>query len=102
MVVETTDASEAFRESGQTARELYREAMQQTDRLGYAGMLFGVWVGLVIGIKLIHLSIRRRRVDYEPDRAGCVSCGRCFWYCPSEQARLGLIDHSTTNAEERP
>ena len=49
------------------------------------------WVGLVIGVKLVHLSIRRRREEYVPDRAGCVSCGRCFWYCPGEQARLGLI-----------
>jgi len=102
MVVETTDASEAFREGGQSVEDLYRDALQQTERLGYAGGLFGAWVGLVLGIKLIHLSVRRRRVDYEPDRAGCVSCGRCFWYCPSEQARLGLIDHSTTKAEERP
>ena len=97
MVVEATDASDAFRESGRTVEDLYREAMRQTGRLGYAGGLFGAWVGLVIGIKLIHLSVRRRRVDYQPDRAGCVSCGRCFWYCPSEQARLGLIDHLTTN-----
>ena len=51
-----------------------------------AGAWFGAWVGLVIGVKLIHLSIRRRRTDYMPDRAGCVSCGRCFWYCPGEQA----------------
>ncbi len=100
MVVETTDASEAFRDSGRAVEDLYREAMQQTERLGYAGGLFGAWVGLVIGIKLVHLSVRRRRVDYQPDRAGCVSCGRCFWYCPSEQARLGLIDHLTTNVEE--
>ena len=49
----------------------------------------GAWVGLVIGVKLIHLSLRRRRSDYQPDRSGCVSCGRCFWYCPAEQARLG-------------
>ena len=52
----------------------------------------GAWIGLVIGVKLIHLNIRRRRTEYEPDRANCVSCGRCFWYCPNEQVRLGLID----------
>ena len=53
----------------------------------------GGWVGLVIGVKLIHLSLRRRRTDYSPDRGGCVSCGRCFWYCPCEQVRLGLIEN---------
>jgi formate hydrogenlyase subunit 6/NADH:ubiquinone oxidoreductase subunit I len=46
---------------------------------------------LVVGVKLIHLSIRRRRTEYQPDKANCVSCGRCFWYCPVEQLRLGLI-----------
>jgi Fe-S-cluster-containing hydrogenase component 2 len=46
---------------------------------------------LVIGIKLISLSIRRKRVDYQPDPSRCVSCGRCYWYCPGEQVRLGLI-----------
>jgi NosR/NirI family transcriptional regulator, nitrous oxide reductase regulator len=42
-------------------------------------------------VKLIHLSLRRRRTDYQPDRAACVSCGRCFWYCPGEQVRQGWI-----------
>jgi len=53
------------------------------------GGWLGAWVGLVIGAKLIHLSIRRRRRDYQPDRTSCVSCGRCFWYCPGEQAIQG-------------
>lgn len=45
----------------------------------------------MIGLKLITLSIRRKRTDYQPDRSRCVSCGRCYWYCPGEQVRLGLI-----------
>ena len=65
-----------------------------SHRLGVAGGWFGAWVGLVLGVKLVHLSVRRRRTDYEPDRAGCVSCGRCFWYCPGEQARHGWITRS--------
>lgn len=77
---------DAFRNTGRTVEDLYREASVLTGTFGIAGAWFGAWVGLVIGIKLIHLSIRRRRTDYEPDRAGCVACGRCFWYCPGEQA----------------
>ena len=69
-----------------------REAMHLRRAFAEAGAWFGAWVGLVIGVKLIHLSVRRRRTDYQPDRTNCVSCGRCFWYCPSEQARLGLIE----------
>ena len=86
----TTDASEAFRKTGRPVEELFDEQRKQTNRFGVAGGWFGAWVGLVIGLKLIHLSVRRRREDYQPDRTNCVSCGRCFWYCPNEQARLGL------------
>jgi NosR/NirI family transcriptional regulator, nitrous oxide reductase regulator len=77
---------EAFRNTGRSVEDLYREASALTATFGVAGAWFGAWVGLVIGIKLIYLSIRRRRTDYVPDRASCVSCGRCFWYCPGEQA----------------
>ncbi len=85
------DATEAFRASGRSVEELYAQAGQLVRSLGRAGAWFGAWVGLVIGLKLIHLSIRRRRTDYQPDRTACVSCGRCFWYCPGEQARRGWI-----------
>ncbi|MGA2033575.1 MAG: 4Fe-4S binding protein [Thermoguttaceae bacterium] len=86
-----SDAAEAFRNSGRPVAELYREARLIVDRMGTAGGWLGGWVGLVLGVKLVRLSVRRRRTDYQPDRANCVSCGRCFWYCPSEQARLGWI-----------
>ena len=89
--VGTTDASDAFRNTGRPNRELYAEATSLRGRFGIAGTLLGAWVGLVLGAKLIHLSIRRRRDDYRPDRAGCVSCGRCFEYCPLEQVRRGWI-----------
>jgi ferredoxin len=87
----TIDASDAFRNTGRPREELYREAIRRTADFGRLGKWLGVWVGLVIGIKLIYLCLRRRREDYQPDRAGCISCGRCFWYCPEEQSRLGLI-----------
>jgi len=89
--VGTTDASDAFRNTGQSNRRLYREALQLRARFGLAGTLLGGWIGLVLAAKLIHLSIRRRRDDYRPDRALCVSCGRCFEYCPLEQVRCGWI-----------
>jgi len=53
------------------------------------GWAFGGWVGLVIGVKLISLSLRRTRTDYEPDRGNCVACARCFEHCPNELARIG-------------
>jgi ferredoxin len=87
----TTDASDAFRNTGRPAEELYREADELRKRFAFAGGLLGAWAGLVVGLKLIQLSRRPRRTEYAADRSGCVSCGRCFWYCPKEQARLGLL-----------
>jgi ferredoxin len=63
--------------------------IQQKFRLG--ATLFGVWVGVVTGVKLLSLSLRRRRTDYEPDRGECVACARCFSYCPNELARQGIV-----------
>ncbi|MBN2581081.1 MAG: 4Fe-4S binding protein [Pirellulales bacterium] len=82
----TTGATDAFRNTGRPADALYAEARSLLGSFGLAGGLFGAYVGLVVGGKLIYLSVRRRRTDYQPDRAACVSCGRCFWYCPAEQA----------------
>ena len=90
-VTGTTDASDAFRGSGRPVSELYRTAIERRERFRTLGGWLGAWIGLVIGVKLVTLSIRRRRTDYQPDRARCVSCGRCYWYCPGEQVRLGLI-----------
>jgi ferredoxin len=49
------------------------------------GWVFGAWVGLVIGAKLVSLSVRRARTDYEPEHGGCFACARCFEYCPRER-----------------
>lgn len=91
LVQGTIDASDAFRNTGRPVAELYDEAVALRQQFGRLGGLLGGWVGLVVGVKLVHLSRRRRRVEYAPDPAFCVSCGRCFAYCPSEQERQGLI-----------
>jgi Fe-S-cluster-containing hydrogenase component 2 len=47
----------------------------------------GLVTGLIIGFVLIGLSIKRTRKEYEIDDSACVSCGRCFSYCPQNQAK---------------
>jgi NosR/NirI family nitrous oxide reductase transcriptional regulator len=96
----TTDASDAFRGSGQPAAGLYEEARSLQQKFKTLGHLLGGWIGVVLCAKLIQLSIRRRRTDYHPDQSGCVSCGRCFRYCPVEQVRLGLIDDVSEVVQE--
>lgn len=62
------------------------------DRFVLATRLFGGFVGLIVGLKLVRLSVRRRREDYQADRAHCVACGRCYDYCPVEHERLGELN----------
>jgi polyferredoxin len=88
----TTEASDAFRNSGRSVDELYAATVARRSDFRGLGIALGAWVGLVIAIKLIALALPRRREEYDVNRNGCVSCGRCFWYCPGEQVRLGLIE----------
>jgi polyferredoxin len=71
-----------------------------------ATTLFGGWVGLVLGCKLIALSVRSSQTDYEPDRGACFACARCFSHCPSELTRRSLAAGATATptavAEEGP
>jgi ferredoxin len=41
----------------------------------------------VAGLTWLGSFRRRRNADYEPDRGECLSCGRCFAYCPREHLR---------------
>jgi hypothetical protein len=68
--------------------ELYDEASAIRAKFAIGGWFLGGFVGLVAGLKLISLTVRRQRPDYEADRASCLACGRCFEYCPREQGRL--------------
>jgi len=93
-VTGTDDLSDAFRATGLSRKQLYADAnavrAQFTARwkLPAAGVrigwahLMGAFVGLAVAAKLISLSIHRTRDDYVPNRARCLSCGRCFSYCP--------------------
>jgi NosR/NirI family nitrous oxide reductase transcriptional regulator len=85
---EITDASTAFRATGQHIEELYKQASNIRARFEIGGWVLGGFIGLVIGLKLIGLSVWRQRTDYEADRASCLACGRCYKYCPKEHVRL--------------
>ncbi len=52
--------------------------------------IFGGWIGLVIGLKLISLAMHRTRTDFEPGVGECFGCARCFEFCPNELARRGI------------
>ena len=72
----------ALERARQSPQEILTEAGRIREKFATAGTMFGVWVGLVIGVKLVSRSLRRRRTDYEPDRGDCFACARCFRVLP--------------------
>ncbi|MCX5683845.1 MAG: 4Fe-4S binding protein [Planctomycetota bacterium] len=84
----TVDLSDGFYNTHRPREELYAQAKALQAEFAVGGLLLGAWVGIVIAAKLVQLSVRRTRTDFEPDRGTCVSCGRCFAYCPIERERL--------------
>ncbi len=94
-VTDSTDASAAFRAAGRAIQELYDEAQDIRADFGTGGWIFGAFVGLVVGLKLIGLSVWRQRTDYEASRASCLACGRCYKCCPREHVRLEKLRRPT-------
>jgi ferredoxin len=80
-------ATDAFRQTEKPMADLLAEAAAIRDRFGSGGALAGAFLGISFGGTLISLSRRRRNTEYVPDRAACLSCGRCFDSCPVEQIR---------------
>ena len=73
---------EAFYGQGDTVENLTERYHRiQVDFKFYA-TIAGALIGLLIGITLINLSIKRTRKLYEIEHKDCVACGRCFSYCP--------------------
>jgi len=99
----TTDASQVFRTSGEPISSLYERAAAIRERFGKSGWFFGGFLGLVLGGKLILLSLRRPQRDYEADRAACVSCARCYRYCPRDHGNFReteiIADSSTLKTQ---
>ena len=88
---ETTLESRTFREAGTPPADLYEEVFEVKKQYLIGGWWSGGFPGLVFAVSLIDLSIRRKQEDYSPDRASCLSCGRCISFCPKEHFRRSNI-----------
>ena len=84
-----TPASLSIARVGENPKAFLDSAEDLRGRFAIAAAVFGAWAGLVWGAKLISLSLRHKRTDYEPDRGACFACARCFNDCPNERIRLG-------------
>ncbi len=81
-VMETSLESRTFYEMDKPVDALLSSARDIRRRFLTGSLTLGAFLGLVVGGRLLALSVRRRRRDFQPDRADCFSCGRCFQYCP--------------------
>ncbi len=82
-----SDARTAFFLSGATPETLAAEARALQRRFAIGGALWAGGLAIALLLRLLGLSLWRSRKDYEPDRAACVSCGRCFAACPVGRKR---------------
>jgi len=89
-----SDASQAFRDLGQSKEVLFNQAQNLRDRFSLGAWIVGAFFGCAVACKLIGLSLSQQRLDYEIDNANCVACGRCFSYCPVELKRRRDIKSS--------
>jgi ferredoxin len=80
--IETTEETRAFRASGKPTDQLFAEARAIQHQFSIGGWILGGFLGLVFSLKMISLSVRRKRAEYTADTGTCLSCGRCFSYCP--------------------
>jgi ferredoxin len=82
---ETTLDSEVFRQTGEPEQELYREALGIRQHFRRGGWVLGGFLGLVLVLRMMEFSVRRRREYHSIDREFCLSCTRCLEYCVKEQ-----------------
>ncbi len=77
---------EVFLTTEGAIEELEAEVRRIRRRFAHAGALLGAGMAVITLGALFGLSRWRSREAYEPDRARCVSCTRCFSACPVEKA----------------
>ena len=81
--------SDGFRQTGGADRDaLFARARRIVNQFRLGALLLGLWWGLAVGLKVFTLSRPDRRTEFEVDHAWCVSCGRCYRWCPRERLRL--------------
>jgi len=75
----------AFKSSGKSTEELYKEAASIVDEFYVGGWILGGFIGLVFGLTLTSLSIFKYQEDYTPNKGTCLSCARCVDFCPVKE-----------------
>ncbi|MDA3924557.1 MAG: 4Fe-4S binding protein [Kiritimatiellae bacterium] len=75
---------EAFKRSGGTIEQAKMQAAEIVGRFREGCMYSGVFIGLILGLRLLVLSKLQGRKVHQASRSRCVACGRCFSVCPNK------------------
>ena len=81
-VAAITKEALTFKESGGSLDELYATETAITEKFRKGSRWVGLFFGVSLGIALFASTRREERKDYIPDRGKCLSCARCFEFCP--------------------
>ena len=98
-IEERTLESEAFRDTGRTAEELYADAAGIERRFRVGGLLLGAFLGAAVVLKMLGEGSAPNVQEYHIDRAACTPCARCFRFCPRERLRLKGLAEARANPE---
>jgi ferredoxin len=87
-LAERTLQTEAYRAQGYPFSFIYERATRQRRNFVLGSTILGVWLGLVIAMKIGTTYFSGKRDIYEADYAYCLACARCFEACPIEHKRV--------------
>jgi Fe-S-cluster-containing hydrogenase component 2 len=79
---------QVFYSEEKTVEELEAQLDEIKEDFRLWSAIIGAFFGLIIALTLINLSTKRTRKSYKIDNANCVSCGRCFSYCPQNKLQV--------------
>lgn len=86
-VEDSTLESETFRASVRTKEELFKQALAVKRAFASGSAVLGLFLALALCAVIGSTFTRPASSDYTIRRGACVSCTRCFSYCPREHER---------------
>ncbi len=76
---------EAFKRSGGTIAQAEEQAAVVTGRFREGCRYAGLFIGLILGLRLLVLSKLQGHKVHQASPTRCVACGRCFAVCPAAE-----------------